>query len=101
MAACVSEDGGVFSLTITCLLGVGMEWLAASLVCRPRLYGRLHLGRSGLLRSLRQYVRGKMPRTSRYRSPGGERRRKRKRFAIFLERTREGHRQSDQHWNCF
>ena len=20
---------------------------------------------------------------------------------IFLERTREGHRQSDEHWNCF
>ena len=48
----------MFSLTIMCLLGVGMEWLAASLVCRPRLYGRLRLGRSGLLRSLRQYVRG-------------------------------------------
>ena len=64
----------MFSLTIMCLLGVGMEWLAASLVCRPRLYGRLRLGRSGLLRSLRQYVRGGggMPRTSRHRSPGGE-----------------------------
>ena len=77
----------MFSLTVTCLLGVGMEWLAASLVCRPRLYGLLRLGRSGLLRSLRQYVPGKMPRTSRHRSPGGERRRKRKRFTIFLERT--------------
>ena len=32
---------------------------------------------------------------------GGERRRKRKRSTIFLERTRKGHRQSDQHWNCF
>ena len=30
-----------------------------------------------------------------------ERRRKRKRSTIFLERTRKGHRQSDQHWNCF
>ena len=25
---------------------------------------------------------------------------KRKRLTIFLERTRKGHRQSDQHWNC-
>ena len=33
--------------------------------------------------------------------PGGERRGKRKRYTIFLERTREGHRQSDKHWNCF
>ena len=26
---------------------------------------------------------------------------KRKHQTIFLERTREGHRQSDEHWNCF
>ena len=31
----------------------------------------------------------------------GERRGKRKRSTIFLEMTREGHRQSDEHWNCF
>ena len=41
------------------------------------------------------------PRTSHHRLPGGERRGKRKRYTIFLERTREGHRQSDKHWNCF
>ena len=33
--------------------------------------------------------------------PGGERRGKRKRSTIFLERTREGHRESDEHWNRF
>ena len=38
------------------------------------------------------------PRTSHpHRSPGGERRRDMKRSKIFLERTREGHRQSDEH----
>ena len=30
-----------------------------------------------------------------------ERRRKRKRSTILLERTRKRHRQSDKHWNCF
>ena len=33
--------------------------------------------------------------------PGGERRRNLKRSTIFLERTRKGRRQSDQHWNYF
>ena len=32
---------------------------------------------------------------------GGERRWKRKRYTVFLERTREGHRHSDEHWNRF
>ena len=42
------------------------------------------------------------PKTSHHRSPWEERRRKRKRSTIFLERTRKGHhRQWDQHWNCF
>ena len=41
------------------------------------------------------------PRASRLRSPGGERRGKRKRLTIVIERTREGHRQSYKHWNCF
>ena len=40
-------------------------------------------------------------RTSHFRSPGGEWRGKRKRQKNFLERTREVHRQSDEHWNCF
>ena len=30
-----------------------------------------------------------------------EKRGKRKRLTIFLERTRDGHRRSDEHWNCF
>ena len=42
-----------------------------------------------------------MPRTSHHRSPGGERHRKGKHSTIFLERMRKGHRQWDQHWNCF
>ena len=39
--------------------------------------------------------------TSHYWSPGGERPKKRKCQMIFLERMREGHHQSDEHWNCF
>ena len=35
------------------------------------------------------------------RSPGGERRGKRKRQTIVLEKTREGHRQLDENWNRF
>ena len=44
---------------------------------------------------------GTKPRTSHHRSPGREKRRKRKRSMIFLEMTREGHRHSDEHWNRF
>ena len=33
------------------------------------------------------------------RSLGGERHRKRKRWKIYLERTRRGYHQSDKHWN--
>ena len=44
---------------------------------------------------------GTKPRISHHRSPGGERRRKKKRSMIFLERTWKGHRQSVQHWNGF
>ena len=43
---------------------------------------------------------GTKPRTSQHRSPGGERRGNRRRQTIFLERTREGHRHSDELWNC-
>ena len=52
----------------------------------------LRLGRSEVLRSLRHYIpAGTKPRTSHLRSPGGERRRKRKRSTtIFLERTEKG-----------
>ena len=42
---------------------------------------------------------GSKPRTSHCRSPGGERRGGKKRQTIFLERTREDYRQSDEHWN--
>ena len=41
------------------------------------------------------------PRTSHHQSPGGERRGKRKRWTIVHKRTRDGHRQSDEHWYCF
>ena len=43
-----------------------------------------------------------MQRTSLHRSPCGERRIKRKRSMICLERTRKGHAYplSDEHWNC-
>ena len=44
---------------------------------------------------------GTQPRPSHHRLPGGQRRGKRKRYTILLERTREGHRQSDEHWNYF
>ena len=42
------------------------------------------------------------PRTSHHRSPGGERRGKRKRSTIFLERQRDDHRPVTKHCrNCF
>ena len=44
---------------------------------------------------------GTEPRTAHHRSPGGDRRGKRKRWIIFLEMTREGHRQSDERWKGF
>ena len=44
---------------------------------------------------------GTNPRTPHHWSLGGERRGKRKRSTIFLERTREGQRQSDERWNRF
>ena len=43
---------------------------------------------------------GTKPRASKNRSSGGERRRKKTRSTIFIERTRERYCQSDQHWNC-
>ena len=33
--------------------------------------------------------------------PGSEGNRKKKRLVIFLERTRKGHHQADEHQNCF
>ena len=68
---------------------------------KATLTSGLLLGRSEVLRSLRTLAAGTKPRTSHHRSAGGERRGKRKRQTIFLERTREGHRQSDENWNRF
>ena len=44
---------------------------------------------------------GTKPRTSHHWSPEGERRGKREHQTVFLERTRDGHRESDDHWNRF
>ena len=52
-------------------------------------------------RICRRLVLGTKPRTSHHRSPGGDRRGERKGYTIFLERTREGDPQSDEHWNRF
>ena len=61
----------------------------------------LRLRRSEVLRRWDITCRHKAIRTSHYRSPGGERRRTRKRSTLFLKRTWKDHRQSDQHWNYF
>ena len=58
----------------------------------------LHLGSDGELETLPAVTK---PRTSHHRSPGGERRGKRKRWKFFLKRTREDRHQTDEHWNCF
>ena len=71
------------------------------LTSKAALTSGLLLGRSEVLRSLRHYLSAQSPRTSHHRSPGGERCGKRKRKTIFLQRTRESHRQSDEHWNRF
>ena len=41
------------------------------------------------------------PRTSHHRSPGGKRRRKKKWLDSLPWKDERGHRQSDEHWNCF
>ena len=56
----------------------------------------LLLGRSEVLRELET-----LPAGTHHRSAGEARRGKKKRSSIFLEGTREGHRQSDEHWNRF
>ena len=90
-------------LWVYCLghAGVTRNDRADRLAGKATITSGLFLGRSEVLRSLRHYLRGTKPRTSHHRSPGGERRGKRKRWTIYLERTREGHRQSDEHWNRF
>ena len=62
------------------------KWLASR---KTRSVHRLQALRAGT----------KPRRTSHHRVPGGVRRRKC--WTIFLERTRKGHCQSDQGWNCF
>ena len=44
---------------------------------------------------------GTKPRKPHYQSPGWERCGKRKHLTIFVERTRDGHHQSNKHLNCF
>ena len=61
----------------------------------------LLLGRSEVLRSWRRYLRAQSQKDITPSIAGGERRGKRKRETIFLERTRDDHRQSDEHWNRF
>lgn len=62
----------------------------------------LWLERSEVFRSLGHYMRVQSrARTSQHRSPEGDRCSNRKRSAIFLQRTKKGFRQPDQHWNCF
>ena len=59
------------------------------------------LGRSKVSRSLRLYPQKTKPWTLHHRSSGGERRKRRQRSTIFVERARQGHHQLDQHWNYF
>ena len=73
---------------------------ADRLAGKATLTSDLHLGRSEVLRSLRHYLRAQ--------SQGHhtidrveERRGKRMRSMVFFERTRGGHRQSEEHRNCF
>ena len=56
-----------------------------------------HLGKSDVFDDLDVLAAGTKSKTSHHRSPGGERRKKRKLEMVFSERTREGRRQSDQH----
>ena len=73
---------------------------ADGLAGKVTLTSGLRLGRSGVLRSLRHYLREQTQgdhTIDRLEERGVER----NRLTIFLQRTREGHRQLDRHWNCF
>ena len=78
---------------------------ADRLASKASIASALRLGISEVMGSLRHYTCWPKAGTPHYRSPGGVRRGKRKRSAIFRERTRErereSHRQSDEHWNRF
>ena len=63
-----------------------------------RLAGSANLTSVEKLKTLPAYTK---PRTSHHWPPGGERHGKRKRLMSFPERMKEGHRQSDEHWNHF
>ena len=59
------------------------KWLASRKICS--------------VEELETLSAGTKPRTTYHRSPEGDRRIKKKRLKIFLERMREGHRHSDEH----
>ena len=56
----------------------------------------LLLGESEVLRNLRHYVRDIAQSIALRREAWKE-----EALEIFLEKTREGHCESDEHWNCF
>ena len=74
---------------------------ADRLAVKAALTSGLLLERSEVLRSLRHYLRAQSQGHHDIDRLEGERPGKRKRQTIFLERTREGHRQSDEHWDRF
>ena len=85
-------------LKATCQHNQSQQWQKRgrreeSSVCRRRA------GNRGPLEGL-SAANGR-PRTPHHPPPGGERRGKRKRLMMFLERTREGHHQSDKCCGCF
>ena len=84
-------------LKATCQHNQPQQWQKrgrrGSSVCRRRA------GNRGPLEVLS--AANSKPRTPHHPPPGGERRGKRKRLMMFLERTREGHHQSDKHCSCF
>ena len=67
-------------------------------VGKATLTSGLLLGRSEALRSLRHHLPAQSQ--GRHNVVCLEERGKRKSLTIFLERRREGYRQSDEHWNC-
>ena len=90
-------------LRVYCPVHAGVEGngRADRLAGKATLTSGLLLGRSEVLKNLRQLPAGTKPRTPHHRSSGGERCGKRKHSTNVLERTRECHRQSNEHWNSF
>ena len=60
----------------------------------------LRLGRYEVLRSLRHYLWVQSQKIPHRWPPREERRGKRKPLTTFLEKARQGHRQSHEHWKC-